>query len=147
MNTIAIVLLKDLSVPYIYQSTEPRQKDFGGEWGSASQSVHLKVPNGLRKNILKGVKNDDGTYTLIEDETKLQGLIDAEWEKIRAERNKRLASTDWTMLNDAQLDDEKKASYLAYRKALRDVPQNNEDPFNPVWPIQPSFPKEENNAT
>ena len=136
MNTIAIVLLKDMSVPYTYQSTAPRQKDFGGEWGNPQHSVHVIVPNGLRKDMLKGTEVD-GVYTITEDQEKVTQLTDKEWTKLRVERNRRLSATDWTMLSDAPISSDIKASYTLYRQALRDIPQNTSDPFNPDWPTQP----------
>ena len=55
------------------------------------------------------------------------------WDRLRAERNKRLAETDWWVLPDRTPTDEQ----LAYRQALRDLPDNTEDPENPVWPTKP----------
>lgn len=54
-------------------------------------------------------------------------------EELRVERNKRLAETDWWVLSDRTPTDEQ----LAYRQALRDLPDNTEDPTNPVWPTKP----------
>ncbi len=45
----------------------------------------------------------------------------AKW--IREERNKRLAESDWVVLSDVPLSHEKKEAWLAYRQALRDLPQ------------------------
>ena len=136
MNTIAIVLLEDLTVPYTYQSIKPRQADFGGIWGSSIHSVHVVVPEGLRQHALKGILVD-GTYSVIEDEEKLEKLINEEWTKLRAERNRRLSLTDWTMLIDAPISTEEKKTYIIYRQALRDIPQQTSDPFHPEWPMQP----------
>lgn len=55
---------------------------------------------------------------------------------IRAERDRRIAETDWTQLPD--VPDETKSKWQAYRQELRDVPQNNTDPANVVWPTKPS---------
>ena len=56
------------------------------------------------------------------------------WDRFRTERNKRLAETDWWVLPDRTPTDEQ----LAYRQALRDLPDNTVDPENPVWPTEPS---------
>ena len=50
-------------------------------------------------------------------------------ERVRAERDRRLAATDWTMLEDAPAD---KARWMLYRKALRDL-----DLTSPAWPEPP----------
>jgi len=41
-------------------------------------------------------------------------------EKVKSERNARLAATDWTALTDSPLSVEKKREYEVYRQALRD---------------------------
>ena len=55
---------------------------------------------------------------------------------IRAERDRRIAETDWTQLPD--VSDAIKSKWQGYRQALRDVPQNNTDPASVVWPTKPS---------
>ena len=55
------------------------------------------------------------------------------WKKLRAERNRLLAETDYLSLADSTLTDEMRA----YRQALRDLPANTTDPANPVWPTKP----------
>ena len=55
---------------------------------------------------------------------------------IRAERDRRIAETDWTQLPD--VPDATKSKWQAYRQELRDVPQSNTDPANVVWPTKPS---------
>ena len=42
---------------------------------------------------------------------------------MRAERDARLAASDWTQLPDAPLDEARKAAWAAHRQALRDHPQ------------------------
>ena len=53
---------------------------------------------------------------------------------IRADRNLRLSASDWTQLADAQTD---KTAWVAYRQALRDVPQQAGFPASVAWPAQP----------
>lgn len=56
------------------------------------------------------------------------------WDKLRAERNRRLSETDWWALSDSPaISDEQ----TAYRQALRDLPANTADPLNPTWPTKP----------
>ena len=57
-----------------------------------------------------------------------------QWKIIRNERNRRLAACDWMYLTDATVPP---PAWAAYRQALRDLPQDNPDPFNIVWPTSP----------
>ena len=58
--------------------------------------------------------------------------------RLRSERNQLLLFSDWTQRPGGPLSDEKKAEWAAYMQELRDLPQNTEDPSNPVWPTKPS---------
>jgi hypothetical protein len=55
----------------------------------------------------------------------------------RRQRNNFLFMSDWAVLPDAPLSDVKKAEYLVYRQALRDVPEQSGFPENIVWPTKP----------
>ena len=58
----------------------------------------------------------------------------AQWEVVRAERQRLLQASDWTQLPDVPIDT--KEAWAAYRQALRDVTDQT-DPFNIVWPTAP----------
>ena len=69
----------------------------------------------------------------------LPGLL---WKQLRAERDRRLAETDWVTLKaiDASIDGlgvQLPQVWMDYRQALRDLPANTVDPANPVWPTKP----------
>ena len=55
----------------------------------------------------------------------------------REKRNALLAETDYLVMPDYPLDDEKKAAVLAYRQALRDVPEQEGFPRQIGWPVKP----------
>jgi hypothetical protein len=57
-------------------------------------------------------------------------------ENIRKTRNVLLANSDWTQLPDNGLSDSKRAEWVVYRQALRDI-TNTVDLSNVVWPIAP----------
>lgn len=57
------------------------------------------------------------------------------WANLRSTRNAKLSETDWTQVADAPVD---QAAWATYRQALRDLPANTVDPFNPVWPVEPA---------
>jgi hypothetical protein len=55
----------------------------------------------------------------------------------RMRRNQILFYSDWAVLPDTPISDAKKAEYLMYRQALRDVPEQSGFPDNIVWPTSP----------
>ena len=59
-----------------------------------------------------------------------------QWIIVRADRDGRLQESDWTQLSDVPLTEEKKAEWVVYRQALRDV-TNQPDPFEITWPTKP----------
>lgn len=60
---------------------------------------------------------------------------DAEQGKVvRAERNTRLADSDWTQLPDAPVDH---AAWATYRQELRDVSNQPGFPWEINWPVAP----------
>ena len=63
---------------------------------------------------------------------------DAEYaSEAREKRNGLIAETDFMAMPDYPLDDEKKAAVLAYRQALRDVPEQAGFPRQIDWPVKP----------
>ena len=59
--------------------------------------------------------------------------VDKQWAKLRMERDRLIAETDWWASSDRTMT----AEQTAYRQALRDLPANTVDPANPVWPVKP----------
>lgn len=55
--------------------------------------------------------------------------------EVRAERDSKLATTDWSQAAD--VPQATKDKWAPYRQALRDVPQQAGFPFNVVWPQTP----------
>ena len=53
--------------------------------------------------------------------------------KMRAERDRRLADTDWTGLSDVTMS----ADMAAYRQALRDITAQVGFPHSVNWPVKP----------
>ena len=77
--------------------------------------------------------------TAEEIEARKQRLMPTQIKAFREERNNRLSESDVYVLPDrwATYSVEKQAEWSTYRQALRDLPQNTTDPFNPIWPIRP----------
>lgn len=70
----------------------------------------------------------------------IEGLHpDLKWIDIRKYRDYLITQTDWTQMPDAQLSDEVKSKFIAYRQVLRDIPQNVGNPDDVVWPTKPAI--------
>jgi|TARA_B110000261_G_scaffold35758_1_gene41457 hypothetical protein len=69
------------------------------------------------------------------------------FKELREERNTRLAEVDWVFSTDYQIPDDKRVVWIAYRRALRELPSTTEDPTNPVWPEKPMMPTGETSAS
>jgi len=54
--------------------------------------------------------------------------------EVRAERNHRLADSDWTQLPDAPVD---RTAWATYRQQLRDVSKQSGFPWQITWPVEP----------
>ena len=76
------------------------------------------------------------TVTNNQDQADADALASS-WASLRSERDALLVSSDWTQYNDSPLSDEAKAEWATYRQALRDLPENTDDPTNPTWPTSP----------
>jgi hypothetical protein len=60
--------------------------------------------------------------------------LSGKWSLVRAKRDRLLGLSDWTQVADAALTSEERQGWVAYRQALRDVPQTQTDPDSIVWP-------------
>lgn len=61
------------------------------------------------------------------------------WESINSMRLAYLKYSDWTVLPDSNPPN--KEAWLAYRQALRDIPQKFTTPESVVWPTDPYLPE------
>ena len=64
------------------------------------------------------------------DEEIQAAITTGSWKKVRTERNKRLANTDWHALSDVTMSEE----ITAYRQTLRDIPQTYNSSNEVIWP-------------
>lgn len=63
--------------------------------------------------------------------------LDAAWAALRAERDRRIAASDWVILRNLETSEPVPVEWLEYRQALRDLPENTVDFANPEWPTLP----------
>ena len=84
------------------------------------------------------VDEDGNTVTAAEQWEAYCFAKDAEQaNRVREDRNKRLADCDWTQLPDAPLDADAKLAWQLYRETLRMVPEQAGFPWNVEWPPVP----------
>jgi len=75
-------------------------------------------------------------YVAVDMSDEAKAALDAqEAALVRAERNQRLAASDWTQLADVSVD---KAAWVAYRQDLRDITKQPGFPVTIIWPTQPA---------
>lgn len=74
---------------------------------------------------------EEKATVLAEAETQKQ---QAQAAQVRAERNSKLAASDWTQLADSTAD---KAAWATYRQALRDITEQAGFPWTIDWPVAP----------
>jgi hypothetical protein len=87
-----------------------------------------------------GVEQIDGKwytkYSVADIDAEAIAAKDAEQAKnVRADRNTRIAATDWTQGKD--IPDNISSAWAAHRQALRDVPSQEGFPWTINWPVAP----------
>lgn len=80
-------------------------------------------------------------------QTQAQSIIDGfdipseellwQWYVVRTDRDQSLYGCDWTQIAGAPLDASDVAAWATYRQALRDVPDDQTDPYDISWPTPP----------
>ena len=94
----------------------------------------LKDPFGKSQDPKKYVQS----HFVPDDSARDARILAKEWTRIRRERDKRIAETDWMMLSDTGTVS---AAWKNYRKALREIPQSQDSAktFEDIdWPVKPS---------
>jgi len=95
----------------------------------------------VAKDMFSDYTDEDGvSHTKSEQETAYQSTLDARTaEGHRTTRNKLLADTDWTQMNDSPLSNENKTAWATYRNELRNLPDDDAWPnlSEEDWPVQP----------
>ena len=106
-------------------------QDANGNW----------VENYVARDMFQDYTDEDGvSHTKAEQEAAYQARLDAETaEGHRTTRNKLLADSDWTQMNDSPLTNEAKTAWATYRQELRDLSDLDAWPNldNADWPVAP----------
>lgn len=122
-------------------STNGPSDEFLAEMGYAKVNL-FKPHTQTQKMVSSEPYLEDGwvyTVTVVDksdDEIAAEeaAKTDAAATTVRSQRNRLLAESDWTQLNDAPVD---KNAWAAYRQELREVPQQDGFPHNVQWPVMP----------
>ena len=74
-----------------------------------------------------------------QDDTKDARILAGKWANVRAERDRKIAATDWRVIVASESDEgsDLPTKWKTYRTDLRDVP-SQADPDNITWPTEPS---------
>jgi len=94
----------------------------------------------VARDMFADTTEDGVTTTKAEHEAAYQATLDARTaEGYRTKRNKLLADTDWTQMNDSPLSNENKTAWATYRNELRNLPDDDAWPnlSDEDWPVQP----------
>jgi len=57
-----------------------------------------------------------------------------QWAVIRSKRDRLLNESDWRVMPDSPLSSGDLSAWETYRQELRDIPQEQSDPFSVTWP-------------
>jgi len=83
----------------------------------------------------------DETKVVKDDTAKAAWELAEEWKRIRAERTRLLAQTDWVVIKARENGGQVPAAWKTYRVALRDIPaeQSDKTKYSEItWPTKPS---------
>ena len=104
------------------------------------QSDH--ITNAVREGTSYHLKWDASKKEVVKDDTaKTAWELAQQWKKIRSERTRLLAETDWTQGGDSPLTTQKKSDWAKYRTSLRTLPvdQKSKTKYSDItWPTKPS---------
>ncbi len=106
------------------------EQDANGNW----------VEKYVARDMFTDTTEDGVTTTKAEHEAAYQATLDATTaEGHRAIRNKLLADTDWTQMNDSPLANDVKTQWATYRQELRDMSDLDAWPniADDDWPVAP----------
>lgn len=143
--------MADLNALYSYQGQEPRPLPheifWVEEWGQTI--FRTGVESFTEEELVKAgytgpykVPSFDQEYQRVFwNSEKLKYIVkdipnEELWSTIRAERNRLLSNSDWTMAIDAP-ESLNFHEWEMYRQRLRDIPSLYDHPMDVVWPISP----------
>jgi len=117
----------------------------GTEEDVKSRSSHLefvKLGAGIDPKVVDISRDESGNVVVEVNDEKVTKINEDEQQfnliQLRRKRSTLLQKCDWVVsISDSPLPQEKIDEWKVYRQALRDLPNNTEDPENPIWPTPP----------
>ena len=82
---------------------------------------------------------EQGEWEVVDGFTAEEALKESEASRLRSERDRLLSDTDYLLMPDYPLSEEKRSEVEGYRQALRDLPQVEGWPLYVVFPVKPSL--------
>ena len=120
----------DTAPPYEYSFRSGVAQDSDGNWMTV---------NSVGPVFTEYTDTDGKVQTVDAQTTAYRANVDATAaEGARSARTTLLAESDWTQMADTALSTEKKAEWVTYRKALRDLPSASGWPHTHTMPTKPS---------
>jgi hypothetical protein len=102
--------------------------------GAEQDANNNWVQKWVERDMFSDTTEDGVTTTKAEHEAAYQAQVDADVaERVRADRDSRLAATDWMGMSDVTMS----ADWATYRQGLRDVPAQSGFPHTITWPTEP----------
>lgn len=118
-------------VVFYYEAEQlpPIGDDDGERWTARYCTLQTRASANLAARI---EANYDDWFAVAKAQYNASASRDA-----REIRDALLSSTDYLMASDYPLDDESRVAVVAYRQALRDLPNSAGWPENIIWPDKP----------
>lgn len=104
--------------------------------GAAEGAFEIERPEGFDVGRLTAYRYANGVTSL--DQARADAITAAAARHVAlAKRQQLLTDTDYLMMPDYPLPDDKRAAVTAYRQALRDITKQPGYPNNIIWPVSP----------
>ena len=125
----------ETDAPLSYQDKDKDGNDITVTFNESGH-IHSEVGTGKHYHL-----KWDGTKIVKDDTAKAAWELAEEWKRIRTERTRLLADTDWVVIKARENGGTVPAKWKTYRVALRDLPaeQSDKTKYSDItWPTQPS---------
>lgn len=119
---------EDLAKITFFENVQPKVVEEGEAEKYEYDMYRLELIN--RDNLIANLDSNLDAWIMTAKDVEYAELAD----EVRKKRNKLLTESDWTQLVDASLTTKNKETWLVYRQALRNVPQQKGFPHDAVWP-------------
>ena len=98
-------------------------------------TYNIKYYASKRDSEIEGVQS----HFIGQDDTKDARILAEKWARVRAERDVKIAATDWRVIVASESDEgsDLPTKWKTYRTNLRDITEQA-DPDNITWPTEPS---------